>query len=447
MKNITPQQRQKLIAVQILAEKRNNFDILDVINNLVYVDSAESIAFTDGKLIYVGPRWFSDFDTEEMYFILNHEFDHIYYRHFNRFNISNEQERMLVNVATDIIINEILASEGLKQPEGTLTRKNVTESVQQSVDSSIKVVLNGKNSNAVHKELIEYLKDAEKNPFEQDGSNQSMQGEPSDGEPEEDQSVQGEPSDDKKAGKTPSEIILGDQADEYVRELEKYERDLQKAKDLPIEDKEEKEEVIRDRVIAKQAEASVRRTNEATRLRPAKVKIDWTRILMQFLGRHLKVKEERNIRRPSSRYRDILPGVIMPSNTGRVRAPKINVYLDVSGSMSHIIQNVRNILGDAERYFKQYPGKYYEFDTEIYEFKSRKEFIENQGTRGGTDITKVLNHYKQDSSSDLGILITDAGDQFSEALNNIDKPTLIITDATNLSTPNKRVVIVETDFR
>ena len=120
------------------------------------------------------------------------------------------------------------------------------------------------------------------------------------------------------------------------------------------------EEAIKERVLTKEGMAGKGRASESDRnYKPPE--IDWKNMLKRFLGRYLKRKTKRNVRRPSNRYDEIFKNsnVFIPSNKGYVETPKINVYLDISGSMHGIISNVRSILEEAKRYFKQYKGKYY----------------------------------------------------------------------------------------
>src|SRR5690606_25932183 len=144
MSKLTTEQLRKLAAVEIMAEVNDNFDILGVLNKLIYVPNAPGIAWTDGKGIYMSSKLF-DYSVADIYFIINHEFDHIYYRHHNRFVGRRSFKHYLVNIATDLIINEILEqSDGLTIPDGAITRTGISQELETRI--------RGRNSEAVYKE-------------------------------------------------------------------------------------------------------------------------------------------------------------------------------------------------------------------------------------------------------------------------------------------------------
>lgn len=491
MSKLSTEQLKKLAAVEMIAEVNDNFDIISVINNLTYIPTAPAPAFTDGKRVFISDSLFQ-WTPKQIYFVLNHEFDHIYYRHHNRFVIS-KLNRYIVNIATDLIINEILEKEGMDLPDGVIKRRELEKLLGRKIK--------GKTSEEVFKELLKIAEDKkkeaeeekEKQKQEQQDENQSKdpdgQGDQKDENQEsdsqtdsqskenkpgknkfqkseaqskekdsdefDDQDADGNGSQESKEDVSEEDIndildkILGkDKGKEYREEIDKEAASVAQAQSQPQKDEEEKEklEKIKERVEAKQGMATGQDKAELERNYTPPV-IDWKKMLRRFLGRYLKRREMRNPMRPTTRYDDVFVNskVLIPSNRGYIETPFINVYLDVSGSMSGIIQNVRTILADAKRYFKQYSGKYYEFDDQLYEFK-REDFYKNKGTRGGTNITKVLTHYEQDRKADLGILITDAQDEFSQTLDSIQKPTLILTNNKTLKTNNKKVTVVVTNF-
>lgn len=481
MSKLSTEQLKKLAAVEMIAEVNDNFDIISVINNLTYIPTAPAPAFTDGKSVYISDSLFQ-WTPKQIYFVLNHEFDHIYYRHHNRFVIS-KLNRYVINVATDLIINEILEKEGMDLPDGVIKRRELEKLLGRKIK--------GKTSEEVFKELLK-IAEEKKKELEEEKEKQKQEQEQQDENQSEDPDGQGDQTDEnqesgenepQKSGSQSKEKesddfdnqetdennsqeseegsgdeedindildkILGkDKGKEYREEIDKEAASVAQAQSQPQKDEEEKEklEKIKERVEAKQGMATGQDKAELERNYTPPV-IDWKKMLRRFLGRYLKRREMRNPMRPTTRYDDVFVNskVLIPSNRGYVETPFINVYLDVSGSMSDIIQNVRTILADAKRYFKQYSGKYYEFDTQLYEFK-REDFYKNKGTRGGTNITKVLTHYAQDRKADLGILITDAQDEFSQTLDSIQKPTLILTNNKTLKTNNKKVTVVVTNF-
>lgn len=452
MPKLSIDQLKKLAAVEIMAEVNDNFDIVGVINKLVYRPNYPAPAATDGKAIIISDSLF-DYPISQIYFILNHEFDHIYYRHHNRF-IGKGFEHYVVNIATDLIINEILQNEGLDLPESGVSRNKV------STELGKRIV--GKNSEDVYKEIVDAYKEKQqkqqekndqKNEDQDSQDDDSQDGESQSGNPQSDEKQKESKNKSSSSNMSEEEIekaledILGKElAEKYKEEIDAQEKSIQQAANEPLDEEEQQKiEEMKERILAKKAIASTKEKMELERgyVPP---KVDWKSMLKRFLGRYLKRAEVRNYSRPTRRYDDILPSrVILPSMKGYVKTPMIHVYLDISGSMTDVIGNVRQVLEEAKRYFKQYKGKYYEFNHEIYEY-SRDDFYRSTKVSGGTNITKVLNHYKQNSKADLGILVTDAEDEFSAALNSIDKPTLILTNNANLKTSNNKVTIVLTDF-
>ena len=442
------EQLKKLAAVEIMAEVNDNFDILGVINKLVYRPNYAAPAATDGKYIIISDKLF-EYPVPQIYFILNHEFDHIYYRHHNRF-MGRGLKHYIVNIATDIIINEILMREGLEMAEGGVTR--------QGVSQELKTRLLGRNSEEVYDEIIEALqkkenqdklKDQQKGESSDDQGESGDQNENSDDQNEnsDDQNTQSDQGEEKDVVKKLDKILGKGKGRQYKDDIDAQEASIKaEASETLDEEDKQKIEAIKERILARKSTMSRRDIAEIERgYKPPK--IDWKNMLKRFLGRYLKRAEIRNYNRPTRRYDDILPSkVILPSMKGYVQTPKINVYLDISGSMRGIIQNVREILIEAKRYFKQYSSKYYEFDTQIFEIK-KDEFFGKKGAHGGgTDITRVFHHYIQDSKADLGIIITDAFDEFTNALDAIDKPTLLLTNNKNIKTNNAKVTLVITDF-
>lgn len=461
MAKLSIEQLKKLAAIEIMAEVNDNFDILGVINKLIYVPNAPAPAWTDGKGVFISDSFFTEFTVPQMYFVLNHEFDHIYYRHHNRM-LGRGLEHYVVNIATDLIINEILETrDGLPTPENGVDRHRLEKELGQRIV--------GKNSEDVYNEILEKLK--EKN--EEDKKKQQEKGD-SDGESEDGEQQQGgsqsgsnqpqdgqsgkpkpgegesgeEDADAKDIAKQLDKILGAGKGQRYKDEIDAQQQSIKQSEGETLTQEDiEKIEAIKERIEAKKGTAGKRDSAELERgyVPP---KIDWKAMLRRFLGRYLKRTETRNYARPTNRYDDILPAskVVLPSMRGYVKTPKINLYLDTSGSMSNIIGNVRQILTEAKRYFKQYSAKYYEFDMQVYEFSKEEFFGNEKADGGGTDVKKVLNHYIQDKKADLGILITDGEDEFASVLNAIDKPTLILTNNKSVKTDNKKVTVVITDF-
>jgi hypothetical protein len=484
MNNLPEKYKSMINRIQMRAYKDQNYALLDVTNRLVYVPQMGGPAATDGKRIFISDSLFER-PENEIYFIINHEYDHIIYRHLDRFRSTNQIDSRINNIATDIIINEILQNSlGIKMPDDALSRDNVGKDVG--------ITIRGRNSNEIIKEIEDIirkraeerkqeLKDALEEALKEKGKpgnqspgnqgkpgNQSSenQGEPSPGRSDGDESGEEKQNQSGQSGQSglisDEELLqealnelLGEKADEYFDKLDQEKEDQEKIKS--IKDNETKEEAdariedenaIQDKLVDIENEISSnrRRAAEANRNKRV-VKVDWKTLLNQFLGKHLVKRRGRNWRRPSKRYSHVLPSnVFLPDSKVTDYKPRINLYLDISGSMHHIIADVRGALLEAEHYFKKYKTNYHEFDTKIYPL-DKEVFHTNLGAEGGgTDIKKVIEHYRTDNSADLGIIVTDAEDAFSESLSIISKPLMMITNNQGVTTDNDNVQVVITNF-
>lgn len=487
MNNLPEKYKSMINRIQMRAYKDQNYALLDVTNRLVYAPQMGGPAATDGKRIFISDSLFER-PENEIYFIINHEYDHIIYRHLDRFQATDQMDRRINNIATDIIINEILQNSlGIKMPDDALNRGNVGKDVG--------ITIRGRNSNEIIKEIEDIIrkrteerKQELKNALEEALKEKGNQGDQSsgnqggsspdqsEGEPDSG-SGKGVPSDEDGSGKEKQkqsgqssrsgiisdeellqealEELLGEKAGEYFDKLDQEEEDQKKIKSIKdgetkeeAEKRTEDENAIQDKLIDIESEIASNRKRAAEANRNKRVvKVDWKTLLNQFLGKHLVRRRGRNWRKPSKRYSHVLPSnVFLPDSKVTDYKPRINLYLDVSGSMSWIIADVRGALLEAEHYFKKYKTNYYEFDTKIYPL-DKGIFHTNLGADGGgTDINKVIEHYRTDNSADLGVIVTDAGDRFSESLGTISKPLMMITNNQEVTTDNDNVQVVITNF-
>lgn len=137
---------------------------------------------------------------------------------------------------------------------------------------------------------------------------------------------------------------------------------------------------------------------------------DWIDILTALKiesGRLVRRQIERNYSRPPRRREP--KGVILPAARHTVQTPRVDVYIDVSGSMGEdpltIFQGLKSILSAMS----VYRPRFYTFNTGIkmVDIKSDRFSI-----GGGTDIKKVLLKIREDRA-DLAIVITDCQDNIS----------------------------------
>lgn len=149
--------------------------------------------------------------------------------------------------------------------------------------------------------------------------------------------------------------------------------------------------------------------------------IDLVKALQIESGRLVHRTHERSFRRPA-RYEP--SGLIRPCFNRYQHHPKVDVYIDVSGSMGDnpnaIFSGLVSILGQM----RIYRPRFYSFDTQIVhlpDLKSTKDICSG----GGTDIHKVLNKIKEDKA-DLALLITDCGDNIT--VDDIPSNVVVVSD-------------------
>lgn len=155
-------------------------------------------------------------------------------------------------------------------------------------------------------------------------------------------------------------------------------------------------------------------------------KISLFDFLNSKIGRLIKYDYDRNWTR-LNRY-----GLeCIPSYRNIIYKPKIDIYIDISGSMGCIPLKIIANLKAIKNKLKNYKAKYYVFDTEITEFDINSN---NVNIGGGTDIKKVLNNIN--NNVDLSVVLTDCEDEY---INNNKKVIFI-------SNNNKGDILVNNDF-
>lgn len=78
---------------------------------------------TDGRVIYYNSSWSDNLTKNQIMFVLAHEISHMAFLHIAR-QYSKQHE--LWNVATDLVINELLMDEGLEMVAGGLYNKELS---------------------------------------------------------------------------------------------------------------------------------------------------------------------------------------------------------------------------------------------------------------------------------------------------------------------------------
>jgi len=130
--------------------------------------------------------------------------------------------------------------------------------------------------------------------------------------------------------------------------------------------------------------------------------IQWDIDLISNIGRLIRREEQNNYIRPA-RYEP--EGIIRPATHINIRTPKINIYIDKSGSMCNMLSVVVNSLIEIKSKLKNYIPTYYAFNTKITQIDETN--LINLRADGGTEFKNVI------GDADLHIIITDGELDFS----------------------------------
>lgn len=123
--------------------------------------------------------------------------------------------------------------------------------------------------------------------------------------------------------------------------------------------------------------------------------IPWDLDLEINIGRLIKRELGRNWQRSNRRIK--IESLLLPHNYHATQIPKINLYIDTSGSMEGIIGYVVSSIEQIKNRLKQYEPNYYGFNTEIYPVNSLGELK----VGGGTSFSSLV------GTPDLHVIITD----------------------------------------
>jgi predicted metal-dependent peptidase len=107
-------------------------------------DNRVDTAMTDGQNIYFDIDFLSRLTDDERVFIIAHEVWHNVMCHFIR---TENRDRKLFNIATDIEVNELLASEGLAVPKDALMAKSIESIPGLSAEDYYAILLEKSKSN------------------------------------------------------------------------------------------------------------------------------------------------------------------------------------------------------------------------------------------------------------------------------------------------------------
>ncbi len=135
------------------AYQSGHFQLVDALTTVVFNDDIDTMA-TNGKNIFVNPKFAAKLTSDETLGVLAHEMLHdafghsfVAWGHYDRNSgLSPQSWQHLKNVAMDIVVNDAVKSLGLTLPKGALKREDFN--IPQSLDYS----------HAIFNKLLEDLK-------------------------------------------------------------------------------------------------------------------------------------------------------------------------------------------------------------------------------------------------------------------------------------------------
>lgn len=135
------------------------------------------------------------------------------------------------------------------------------------------------------------------------------------------------------------------------------------------------------------------------------------------VGRLTQPLWKRNFRREGRS----VPGCVMPSYRAQVRLPKVKVFIDASGSMNKVIDNIISGLDKVFAKGKMFSARYFLFDTKIEEYRDHDQigyFL------GGTNLNLVADNLTE---ADMYFVITDCEGNM-DRLNNSKQNLVVFTN-------------------
>lgn len=324
----------------------------------------DAIACTDGKVIYVGER-FWQLPLNEQYFIVNHEFLHIILKHIER---AKNKDIKIYNIAADVIINKLLCERNRKIP---------TEAVTYD---TFDVPLELETTEKVYEFLLDNLSnDAESHNDLVPESNEKI-------------------------------------SEEIIKEIESL----------------AKEEITSNYSVQASKEHIVSVPQDF------KEKVDWFSDLMCEIGRLAIRTNIKTYNRPS---RVKVSGCVLKGGFIAQNIPKINIIIDVSGSMENEPLKIAAKIHAMQCYLKIFKPDYYWLNDSW----GKIDDITKIPLGGGTNLSNV----EKISGADMNVLITDCQDESGvEVINNSLNRFYIVTNniQTKIQKSHNRGVFVTNKF-
>lgn len=363
--------------------------------------------------LLINKRFLNKNTTEANFNVLCHEYMHNVYNHFERAIIYKHDNFKISNIAADIVVNEFLKkSFGIIIPDACY---------KENIENSFDVKFKKMDFNSIYQTLNNKVKRNTKifastvKKFVDDMKNNNMGR----------MLTREEITEIRKKLKNVSQSDLKKALDE----LEKLESEMAQGNNNT--NKDEKEADNND--IGSKASETGFSSKLATLFKDFKA--DYLVVFLnKQLGKLLTNSFHRSWSRPN-RY-NIKE---MPAYRSEKPTPKIGIYIDISGSMGSLPNNILSMLKNLESKLFSYRPDFYVFNEELRKLKSIDEEIK---IGGGTDINLVLDNInKQD---DYSIIFSD----MESSIRNFEKEKVLFF-TNQLAAKQKyknKVILTNEDF-
>lgn len=386
--------------------------------NIVEDTNIES-ANTNGFEIRMNPNWLDTLTTDEQVTVLAHECMHIALQHTARFLQLEQGDRHTFNVAGDLVINTWLSANKFKIPKEILqadtrylnmcTEEVYKELVQKNDDPSC--------GSSMTNDLQEDNQSDDSNSNDNGNSNSSQ--------------------DNSNNNNSNGNSCGGD------KDSSNNSKKAKEAKQAQIAKLEE----FTKKVLLK-ANSMANNTNAGNLLEYSrafddliKPKLPWERILRNYVNDFFP--DDYSWAKPNRRYMDI---AYLPSISSGEALRSINIYLDVSGSVSD--ETLNKYLSEVKKIYTDFNIQYMRLNlfsvgiVKTIEIKDTWRTPDKNFDSGGTTITEVLediNKYK----ATVSLILTD-GYFFDSIETKVKYPTVwCIFNHPDFYTPYGKVVEID----
>ncbi len=382
--------------IQSLANKYKLPKIYDLLNLLK--PSADALAYTNGKDIFVNVEEFNERTTEDKFFILAHESLHIIYGHCDEkyYPSTYYTNREILNVCQDVCINEFLSRRLMYKTADGIYLDNMSAWLMNNGYTKWPLTYYG---GLTTKKLYDYIM-RQIPPEDRDKFTERFV-------------VNDLVSDDIDNG------ISNPLLDALIKDIKSNLRISDDDIDREHEDN------------AGQSSEYSSMTNSA--LANVISSKDLVKYINSYIGNNVVIKgRTRSYSRPNRRLQSkdyVLPGF---KNIKHIN--KVSIYLDVSGSMNDNL--VSDLFKTLKNLYSKIPFEFYTFNTYINKIDMKT--ANNIYVGGGTNIQRVLDKIEE-NKDDHAILITDCDDKFN--LNKVSVNMLLYTNNYSIKSSNNKVEI------